>query len=113
MIDTSKQWTYNGKQVRIYADGSDTFTKSIHAAYRAEEGWRLVSLDESDLVKVWEPKLNDWCYFWDSLQHGCHVRKFAKHAKEGYVDSSNIYWIFCAQFKGELPDAFSINKDNN
>lgn len=25
MIDTSKQYTYNSKRVRIYADGSDTF----------------------------------------------------------------------------------------
>ena len=56
MIDTSKQYTYNGKPVRIYADGSDTHQSQIHAAINYGDGWHHSKFKESDLVEVWQPK---------------------------------------------------------
>ncbi|MHB8098171.1 MAG: hypothetical protein ACYDD5_01100 [Sulfuricurvum sp.] len=57
MIDMNKKYTYNGKPVRIYADGSDTMMGKIHIAFQFSDGkWKCWSCDESELVEVWEPK---------------------------------------------------------
>jgi len=56
MIDTSKQYIYNGKPVRIYADGSDTLYNHIHIGYFDHSVWKLASVHDSELVEVWKPK---------------------------------------------------------
>lgn len=104
MIDTSKQYTYNSKPVRIYADGSDTYRNYIHLAYLDCEGWNHTICKESDLVEVWEPKEGELCFFWDDeqlLNHGSpHFGRYGTHSY------SYEYYQHCAPFKGELPDAF-------
>ena len=56
MIDTLKQYTYNGNPVRIYTDGSDTYSNKAHGAVLHNNVWEIQSFYESDLVEVWEPK---------------------------------------------------------
>lgn len=97
MIDTSKQYTFKGRPVRVYADGSDTAGEYIHGAFSNEAGsWALATFSESDLVEVWEPQEGELCYFWDDECDYMVVATF-KNA-HGYDHFS--------KFKGELPEAF-------
>lgn len=98
MIDTSKQYTYNGKPVRIYADGSDTYSNYIHAAYFDCDGWNTVILKEESLVEVWEPKDKQLCWCWNYGYVYPDVRHYC--AKDGKV------YDFYSEFKGKLPEAF-------
>ncbi len=55
MIDINKKYTYNGKPVRIYSDGSDTSQGQIHGAILgADSTWYSRTFLGSDLVEVWE-----------------------------------------------------------
>lgn len=100
MIDTSKQYTYNGKPVRIYADGSDTDNSEIHCAIQdITNGKWFISIDsifESDLVEVWEPKQAELVWAWD---YHSRLPRLINYECDYYSDHY-------APFKGELPEAF-------
>ena len=110
MIDTSKKYTYNGKPVRIYADGSDTDCSNIHGAWLSSDGkWMLEEFGESDLVEVWEPKEGELCYFWSDRYNNLIVSKyfrFHKEERKQYETPEGTQYQYCAPFKGELPEAF-------
>lgn len=110
MIDISKQYTYNGKQVRIYADGSDTVLGYIHCAILCDIGWEHRTVTESELVEVWQPQEDEIVYLWDNFSDYFVVGKYAK-TKYGHAfrlsngDTGKSYHN-CAPFTGTLPEAF-------
>lgn len=110
MIDINKKYTYNGKPVRIYADGSDTFGNIAHGAYLDKEAWSLRTFLEHELVEVWEPEEGELCFFWDTDKNMIPIiAKFKEKSefnKLYFESSNNSGWDNCAPFKGELPEAF-------
>ena len=54
-------------------------------------------------IELWQPKPNEWCWFWDRPgDEFANISRF----KEPYADkfkSVNCIWNFCATFIGELP----------
>lgn len=111
MIDMNKKYTYNGKPVRIYADGSDTAGGYIHGAYSNDDGnWCAATLLGSDLVEVWEPKEGELVYLWDDRSDYCLVGKYAEtqygHSFRLSNSDSGKSYSYVAPFIGELPEAF-------
>lgn len=107
MIDATKKHTYNGKPVRIYADGSDTYGKQIHGAILDRTEWTLCTFNESDLVEVWEPTKGEVCYFWDDGKNkNLIVAKLLFCGKGLYKAESGFTFDNCAPFTGILPEAF-------
>ena len=97
MIDISKQYTYNGKPVRIYADGSDTVNSEIHCAIQNTLGlWIIECLYESDLVEVWEPKKGELVWAWCGGYTSPDTCIFGHNTYPNYAPFNN----------GKLPEAF-------
>lgn len=109
MIDMTKQYSYKGRPVRIYADGSDLVSNThIHGAFLNDDGkWSLLNCHHCELVEVWQPKEGDICLFWDNCSNNMVVDIFIKMSKGNrFFDKDNISWDNCAPFVGVLPEAF-------
>jgi len=105
----NKTYTFKGRQVRLYSDGSDTDMHRIHCAVqRILDGkWFVLECKESDLVEVWIPQKGDICYFWTDTG-SLTVTKFDRiilHACK-YVAEDGGWFQYCAPFKGKLPPDF-------
>lgn len=109
MIDMTKQYTCNGKPVRIYADSSDTTIGYMHGAFLTTEGtWSMLTFKESDLVEVWQPKEGEIVYMWDRTAEPIvvHIRRFRCMDNERYKDTNRITFNYCAPFTGTLLEEF-------
>jgi hypothetical protein len=54
-------------------------------------------------LKLWHPKPNEWCFFWDrSADNIASLSKFKEMYKDKFK-SVNCTWKYCAPFIGELP----------
>jgi len=107
MIDANKQYTCGGKQVRIYADGSDTYNGAVHGAYLVDNIWFATVFDECELTEVWGPKEGEWCLFWSEGNRSICVSKFKSMYRDKFKDMDRSVWDNCSPFTGIVPEVFT------
>jgi hypothetical protein len=114
-IEMGKQYTCNGKPVRILCTdrprgypvvSMDEKTGDIE--YFNENG-KNPPFNNCNLVEDWEPQENEWCWFWDDMEHcNAHLRKYAEMYLEletkFFVSIDGCAWKYCAKFIGVLPE---------
>lgn len=112
MIDKNKNYTtMDGLEVRIYAtDGTGNFP--VHGAVLSNCGWILAEWSEDgdhptvsdfNIIKKWEPELNEYCWFYDNSSLFTKFSKFKGFEGSHYIDDDGGYWQNCSQFIGTLP----------
>ena len=115
-ININKQYTSNGKPVRILCtDKAGTYSVvAIVGEYDVFtftlEGRHNINYSCSrDLKEVWTPTEGELCYFWDCSDdiRGLAIRKFkTSHNNKCHVDTFGTHWKHCAIFDGNLPEGF-------
>jgi hypothetical protein len=110
-IEVGKSYLSNGKPIRILCtDRNNEYYPVIglhedgSIMYFAEDGSYAYS-DEWNLVEVWEPTMNEWCWFWDNIDKpvSAHVSMYLGRDGELFRSSDFLTWDNCAKFIGELP----------
>lgn len=117
-ISMNKKYTSGGDPIRILCvdrnHGRYPVIGLLDNGYTMyfEENGRYVYSDELygnayDLVEVWEPSVNEWCWFWDEGSHNAHLRKYSNMKGRHFISTDNCYWDHCSKFIGELPGHLS------
>jgi hypothetical protein len=111
-IEMGKKYTSNGKPIRILSVdrpdpsfpvvGMDN-NGTIH--YFMKDGTACLSGPDYALVEVCEPKLGDWCWFWNTEEDkNSTLSKLQKVCDDGKFQSQcGNYWKYCSKFDGKLP----------
>jgi hypothetical protein len=121
-IEMGKKYTSNGKNLRIVCiDREDIlgykvvgiFDNGDIKCFRYNGDSALDS--KYDLQEVWEPQVDEWCWFWDNEEPRIAVlAKFIRTFKS-YLFQSNNYstWDNCAKFDGTIPEHLRLLEDEN
>jgi hypothetical protein len=107
LVEMGKKYTSNGKPIRILCvDRPDPIFTVVGMDnngtifYFTKYGRVCLSGPSYDLVEVWEPKLRDWCWFWNTNDDcGAYLGRFYKiHSDGRYQSWDGTYWKNCSKF---------------
>ena len=98
-------WITNHGKLVVCVTKTDTEFVYFKPINKDSEGSLYLLKDKqfSNNIELWQPKPNEWCWFWDipKSKHAS-IAQF-KELYKGKFKSANFTWNFCAPFIGELP----------
>jgi hypothetical protein len=117
-IEMGKKYTSNGNPIRIICIDRPVeypiigMIEKTGSIYYFKENGEHVTFRNYNLVEVWEPKVGEWCLFWDyekskTIFVSCFVgvNEYGK-----FQCNSGITWNYCTKFTGELPEHLKDKK---
>jgi hypothetical protein len=119
-ISMYKKYKSGGKLVRLLCDDRKNTLYPvvglcISEQGTGEEGIRAFTKfgqftydkdSEYDLVEVWEPRVGEWCWFYDAKdQTSAFLSKFVEISKDGkFVSDNHSKWKCCSKFTKDFPE---------
>ena len=81
----------------ISKDGSKLFLDTQESP-QSDNWWKISQCG------LWQPKKDEWCWFWDTITpHRPTLRQFGKYEEDYFTDTEHNPFTSCAPFIGELP----------
>jgi hypothetical protein len=115
-VEVGKKYTSNGKEIRILCTDRFSVLGNIvlgmfndgNIRFFTENG-EYLSSEDCNLVEVWQPQLDEWCWFLDDNNYNTVLAKFELiHNDKRFKCNAGGYWQHCIKFTGELPEHLKL-----